>query len=200
MKYIRCLLFSLIICSPLLSQAQSSAGGSQNVVAGSNYTLQPLDIIEVSVFQEPDLQTQVRISQDGSISLPLIGKVQIAGMTLMDATSLVTQLYDRDYLVNPQVSMLLLQYTEQRAYVHGQVNRPGPVIIPPEEHMTITQAISAAGGLTRLASYSIQLTRTDKDGKKKVMELDFKDILKDPNAKDVEIQNGDSIFVPESII
>ncbi|MEO0795308.1 MAG: polysaccharide biosynthesis/export family protein [Verrucomicrobiota bacterium] len=146
------------------------------------------------------MEQQARVSGDGSITLPLIGKVHIAGMTLQDATTLITQLYDRDYIVNPQVSLLLIAYTERRAYVHGQVNRPGPVIIPPEESMTLTQVISSAGSRTRLASNRIQLTRVDESGRKKVIELYFDDILDDPKAKDIIVQDGDTIYIPERII
>ncbi|GHB97660.1 hypothetical protein GCM10007047_11890 [Cerasicoccus arenae] len=167
---------------------------------GSNYTLQPLDVIQVTVFKEPDLEQQVRVSQDGSINLPLIGKVHVAGMTVNDANVLITDLYNRDYLVNPQISMILISYTESRAYVHGQVNRPGPVIIPPEETMTLSQVISAAGSTTRLASDRIQLTRTDKNGKKTVMYFDFSDIMEDPEANDIIVRDGDTIFIDERII
>lgn len=190
------ILIVFVCLAPLASWGQSGKKGH----IGSNYILQPLDIIQVEVFQEPDLEKQVRVSQDGSIALPLVGKVSVAGLTVSDANNLITQLYERDYLVNPQVSLLLLEYTEQRAYVHGQVNRPGPVVIPPEEQMTLTQVISAAGGMTRLASDSIQLTRTDANGRKKVIEVSFDDILEDPDAKDIAVEDGDSIFVPERII
>ncbi|WP_309385750.1 polysaccharide biosynthesis/export family protein [Cerasicoccus frondis] len=185
---------------PLLASAQNSAASKNRGLIGSNYTLQPLDILQMTVYKEPELEQQVRISQEGTIILPLVGKVHIAGMSINDATTLITDLYNRDYLVNPQITLLLLSYTERRAYVHGQVNRPGPVIIPPEETMTLSQVISAAGSTTRLASDTIRVTRTDENGKKTVFELDFDEILEDPEAKDIIIMDGDSIFIPERII
>lgn len=198
-RFIYPILLLAVCLMPALADAQQAASKNQGLI-GSNYKLQPLDVIQMTVFKEPDMDREVRVSQDGNITLPLIGKVHVANMTLSDATTLITDLYNRDYLVNPQVSLILLSYTERRAYVHGQVNRPGPVIIPPEETMTLSQVISAAGSTTRLASDTIRVTRTSEDGKKQVFELDFDEILEDPEAKDITIQDGDSIYVPERII
>ncbi|WP_309400266.1 polysaccharide biosynthesis/export family protein [Cerasicoccus maritimus] len=190
-------LFFLLLVSilPTFSYAQEA---TKNVgLTGANYQLQPLDILQVLVFQEPDLEQQIRISQDGGAKLQLIGDVNLAGLTINEANQLITDLYNRDYLVNPQISLNLLSYTEQRAYVHGQVNRPGPVVIPPEETMTLSQVISAAGSMTRLASNKIRVTRFDDNGKKQVKTYYFDEILKDPAANDVVIENGDSIFITE---
>jgi len=191
-------LFAAVFLIPALAQAQGQ--GKTKGLIGSNYQLQPLDVLQVVIFKEPDLEQQVRVSQDGSINLALIGKVHVNGMTINNATTLITDLYNRDYLVNPQVSLILISYTERRAYVHGQVNRPGPVVIPPEETMTLSQVIGAAGSTTRLASDTIRLTRTNENGRKTVREFDFDDILEDPDANDVIVQDGDSIFIPERII
>ncbi|MGE9295401.1 MAG: polysaccharide biosynthesis/export family protein [Puniceicoccales bacterium] len=198
-KHFRIGLILVALLAASAAQAQDSLSKKAGL-AGANYILQPLDVILIKVFQEPELEQEVRVSGEGSITLPLIGKIHVAGMTVHDATRMITDLYNRDYLVNPQVTLLLLSYTERRAYVHGQVNRPGPVIIPPEETMTLTQVISAAGSQTRLASDKIQVTRTDPDGRKRVITVYFDDILDDPQAKDIVIEDGDSIFVFERII
>lgn len=201
MNRIICLCFLAITCLfTTFAQAQNTAEAKNRGLIGSNYTLQPLDIIQMTVYKEPELEQQVRVSQEGTVILPLVGEVQVGGMTITNATRLITDLYNRDYLVNPQVTLLLVSYTERRAYVHGQVNRPGPVIIPPEETMTLSQVISAAGSTTRLASDTIRVTRTESNGKKTVYELEFDEILEDPDAKDIIIMDGDSIFVPERII
>ncbi len=200
MKRFALLFLGLLACvAPAMLNGQQAGSKTQGLI-GLNYKIQPLDVIQITVFKEPDLDREVRVAQDGSVTLPLIGKVNIEGMTMHDATTLITELYDRDYLVNPQITLNLLSYTERRAYVHGQVNRPGPIIIPPEETMTLSQVVSAAGSRTRLASNTIRVTRTGKDGKKKVFELQFDEILEDPEAKDIVIIDGDSIFIPERII
>lgn len=166
----------------------------------SNYVIQPLDIFRMTVFQEPDLESEVRVAQDGTVVLPLIGSITVGGMTVVDVQQMITDLYNRDYLVNPHVTLMMLQYTEQRLQVHGQVGRPGWVVIPPEEEMTLSQAISAAGGLTRLADGGdIRLKRVSPSGKSKVIRIDFDEILKDPEAKDIQVYDGDNIFVTERI-
>ncbi|WOO41305.1 polysaccharide biosynthesis/export family protein [Rubellicoccus peritrichatus] len=197
-----CLLLLPVIFIQIVSaqSGNSSSGGYASDDFLGNYIIQPLDIFRVSVFQEPDLEIEVRVAKDGSVVLPLLGKVQVGGMTASDVQQMITNLYNRDYLVDPHVTLMMLQYTERLIQVHGQVNRPGPVLIPPEKKMTLSQALSAAGGLTRLADAGdIRLKRVLDSGKSKVIRIDFDEILKDPEAKDVEVLDGDNIFVSERI-
>jgi polysaccharide export outer membrane protein len=196
MKTITCFFVFLLCCvSSVMGQSRGAASSSPM----ENYTLKPLDVLRVDVFQEPDLQKEVRVSAEGSITLPLIGEVYVKDMTVESARRLVTDRYNADYLVNPQVTMLVLSYQERRIHVHGQVNQPGPVLIPPEENMTLSQAISGARGLTRLADErNIRIKRVDASGRSRVIEVDFKEILQDPQAKDIPVYDGDNIFVRES--
>lgn len=143
------------------------------------------------------MQQQVRIAQDGTITLPLIGVVHVGGMTTETAQELIAELYDRDYLVNPQVSLVVLSYTERRIFIHGQVVAQGPVVIPPETDLTLAQAINAAGGLTRLARRNP--IRVKRVGKEDVIEINFNDVLTDPKTKDIVLQDGDIVFVDERI-
>lgn len=189
------LLLIIVSIVPALAGAQES---TKNIgLIGKNYELKPMDILRVTVYMEPDLEQEIRLSQDGTANLSLIGNTHLGGMSIKQANTHITDLYNRDYLVNPQISLELMSYTEQRVYVHGQVNTPGPVVIPPEENMTLSQVISAAGSMTRLASDKIQLTRTDTDGKKTVTIHYFDDILEDPASNDIVLENGDTIFVSE---
>lgn len=143
------------------------------------------------------MQQQLRVAQDGSVSLPLIGHVRIGGMSTDGAQQLIAELYDRDYLVDPQVSLVILSYTERRIFVHGQVMAQGPVVIPPETDLTLAQAINAAGGLTRLARRNpIYVKRVGRDD---VIEVNFNDVLTDPKTKDIILQDGDTVFVDERI-
>ncbi|MBC2596086.1 polysaccharide biosynthesis/export family protein [Ruficoccus amylovorans] len=177
-----------------------ATGVSAGVVAG-NYVLQPLDVVQVDVFQEPELQVQTRLSADGTVSLPLVGELVIGGMTVDNAQKLVTQAYKGDYLINPHVTILVLQYTERFIYVHGMVNRPGPVPIPPERELTLSEAINSAGGLTRLARRgNIKIRRVNPEGKTEVITVDFDDILESPEVSDIKLKNGDHVIVAERII
>ncbi len=166
----------------------------------SQYKLRPLDVLNVRVFQEPDLDTVYKISQNGMVVLPLINAVKVSGLTVQEAQSQIKALYEKDYLVKADVTIFISEYSPQRVYVIGQVNRPGEVIFPPEETMTISKAIAGAMGTTRLANLrSISIKRTLPTGEIKVFEIDFRAILNNEQAKDFPVLDGDTIDVPEAI-
>lgn len=164
------------------------------------YVLSPNDVVQMKVYQEDDLSTQVRISRDGSAPLPLLGSVVIGGKTLEQATAHITELLGKDYLVNPQVSLTIAEYGKRRFTVLGHVVRPGQYEIPNEEDLTLLQAISMAGGYTRLgAPWKITLQRMV-DGEQKIIRLDADAMAKDKNAKPFYIKPDDTITVGEKLI
>ena len=166
----------------------------------TSYKLRPLDVLNIKVFQEPDLDTQYKIGTNGKIVLPLINTVEVAGLTVQDAQKKIKELYERDFLVNADVSIFILEYSPQRVYVIGQVYRNGEVIFPPEESMTLSKAIAGAMGPTRLANTrSVKVKRKMADGSIKVFDVDLNAILNDKDAKDFPVYDGDTIEVPESI-
>ncbi|MFO8027977.1 MAG: polysaccharide biosynthesis/export family protein, partial [Opitutales bacterium] len=107
------------------SSRGSSASSGVGIIVGENYVLKPSDVISIEVYQEEDLDKTVRVEGDGSIGLALIGKVKVGGMTVAEAQSLITDLYNRDYLVNPQVSVLVTSFSPKVVHVLGSVNSPG---------------------------------------------------------------------------
>lgn len=184
------------------SSSGSSGGGSGvGIIVGENYVLKPSDVISVEVYQEDDLNKQVRVEGDGSVALALVGKVKIAGMTVSEAQSLITDLYNRDYLVNPQVSLLVVSFSPKVVHVLGSVNSPGVVQIPPDRDLTLTEAIAAVRGVSRLGNpKSITIKRVDDDGRSRQMEVNFSRIVTDPDTKDITLKEGDTVWIPERII
>lgn len=185
------------------SSSGSRAGGMGGVgiVVGQNYVLKPSDVIAVEVYQEDDLNKSVRVEGDGSVALALIGKVKVAGMTVAEAQSLITDLYNRDYLVDPQISVLVVQFSSKVVHILGSVNSPGVIQIPPDRELNLTEAIAGVGGVSRLGNpRSIIIKRVEEDGRARQMEVNFSRIVTDPNAKDIVLQEGDTIWVPERII
>ena len=179
----------------------SASGVGVGVIVGENYVLKPSDIITVEVYQEQDLRKEVRIEGDGTVALALVGKVKIAGMTVAEAQSLITELYNRDYIVNPQVSVLVTNFSPKIIHVLGQVNSPGVVQIPPDRDLSLTEAIAAVRGVTRLGNpKSITIKRVDDDGRARQMEVNFNRIVSDPDTKDINLKEGDTVFVPERLI
>lgn len=195
--------------SSFSSGSGSSGGGSSGggrvggigIVVGENYVLKPSDVISVEVYQEDDLNKSVRIEGDGSVALALVGKVKVAGMTVAEAQSLITDLYNRDYLVDPQVSLLVVQFSPKVVHILGSVNSPGVIQIPPDRDLTLTEAIAGVRGVSRLGNpKSITIKRVDESGRARQMEVNFSRIVTDPNVKDIVLIEGDTIWVPERII
>jgi len=183
------------------SAGGSSTGGGVGIVVGENYILKPSDVISVGVYQENDLDKSVRIEGDGSVALALIGKVKVAGMTVGEAQSLITDLYNRDYLVDPQISVLVVQFSPKVVHILGSVNSPGIVQIPPDGALSLTEAMASVRGVSRLGNpRKITIKRVDEDGRARQMEVNFTRIIQDPNSKDIILQEGDTIWVPERII
>ncbi|WP_158967136.1 polysaccharide biosynthesis/export family protein [Paraglaciecola sp. L3A3] len=133
--------------------AQDSALSSEN----SQYRLGADDEISVNVFNEPDLSLpKTRVSANGSISMPLIGQVQVKGLTINEVELKITKLYLGDYLKKPDISVSIVEY--RQFYVNGEVDKPGGYSY--REGMTVQRAISLAGGFTeRAARNKIQLMR-----------------------------------------
>ena len=183
------------------SAGSSSAGGGVGIVVGENYILKPSDVISLEVYQENDLNKSARIQGDGSVALALIGKVKVAGMTAGEAQSLIIDLYNRDYLVDPQISLLVVEFSPRVIHILGSVNNPGVVPIPPDRDLTLTEAIASVRGVSRLGNpKSITIKRVEEDGRARQMEVNFSRIIKDPNSKDIILKEGDTIWVPERII
>jgi polysaccharide biosynthesis/export protein len=164
-----------------------------------NYIIQPSDVLRLHVFQEPDLTQEIRVPQNGRFHFPLIGVVQVSGKTVAEVEDLLRELYDRDYLVNPQVNLLILEFSQRRVNVLGAVNSPGTVVFPPEEEMNLLDAISRAGGFNRLAQKrSVTLTRTGPDGQVTQFRVNVDELIRGDAASSVwKLEPGDVINVPE---
>jgi polysaccharide export outer membrane protein len=183
------------------SSSSSSGGAGIGMVVGSNYVLKVSDVIELDVYQESDLNKSVRIEGDGTVSLALVGKVKLAGMTVAEGKSLITDLYNRDYLVDPQISLLVVSFSPKVLHILGSVGSPGVVNIPPDRDLTLTEALSMVGGVTRMGNpRAIKIKRLDQDGSTRLIEVNFSKVVQDPDVIDMVLNEGDTIWVPERII
>lgn len=182
---------------------RSDAGEIQTATK-ADYVLQPQDVIRVQVFQEEDINKQgdgLSLSQDSTVSLPLIGTISLKGKTVRQAEEMIRALYDKDYIVNPQVSVTVIKYAERSVNVIGSVTNQGRIQFPQERGLTIVDAISLAGGQTRLADLKhVKLTRKNANGDTEVTIVDVDAIMKQAGRESVQLQPGDVIFVPERIL
>ncbi len=198
----RIFLFAIISVLSCLVKAQDAQveQDSSNLIV-SDYTLQPLDLIQIRVFQEPSMDRDVRVSREAVVVLPLIGRVSLEGLTIRNAEEKIRELYDRDYLVNPQLNLTVLEYARRTVNVLGAVGKPGEIAFPREEGLSLLDAVSRAGGFTRLADRrKVKLTRKLPDGEVENFIVNADDLIKGESAEQWLLHTGDLVFVPERII
>jgi polysaccharide export outer membrane protein len=164
------------------------------------YVLRPADIVQVNVYQEDDMGAKARLEKDGTILLPLLGKVQIGGKNLEDASKAIRDLLAKDYLVNPQVSVTVAEYAKRRFIVLGQVQRPGSYEMPNEESLNLLQAIAMAGGYTRIGAPGKVTVQRVVNDEPKTFKLDAEAMSKDKNVKQFDIMPDDTITVGERLL
>jgi polysaccharide export outer membrane protein len=194
-------LLPLLILGLLAPLSGAEAPPAPPAAEATDYVLQPSDLIRVLIFQQPDLERQVRITQEYTITLPLIGTIDLRGRTVRQAEEIIRSLYDKDYLVNPQVNLTVLEYTQRTVQVVGAVNQPGAVVFPPEQKMGLIEAIARAGGQSRIADLKrVRLTRTNADGKAENQIINVDDMMKGNSNEQYLLLKGDVIFVPERLL
>jgi len=124
-----------------------------------DYEVGPGDVIEVAVYGNDDLSRIPTVQTNGSISLPLLGEVQVAGLTVAEVQRKITNLLAKDYLVNPQVEVKVRDYNSQYVSVVGDVNSPGRK--PIRGRMRLIDVLIEAGSFKTTASGQVMITRTD---------------------------------------
>jgi polysaccharide export outer membrane protein len=191
--------FTLFIVAGLFFGLPPAVFG-QNA-ASTDYVLRPSDLVRVQIFQEPDLERLVRITQENTITLPLIGTVEVKDRTVRQTEEIIRALYDKDFLVNPQVNLTVMEYSESTVQVVGAVNHPGAVPFPPEQKMTLVEAIARAGGQSRIADLrKVRLSRTTSDGRTENFTVNVDELMKQGSGEQWHLTKGDVIFVPERLL
>ena len=180
--------------------AVSAAPSSISASAPAGYILSANDQVSVEVFGEDDLRTNGRLNPEGNLSVPLLGSIHLAGLTLTQAASKLTDLYGRDYLVNPRVNVMLLSYAKRRFSILGQVNRPGSYEMPESSPggIDLLEAVALAGGYTRIAAPERITVRRHNGNGDQVFKVNAKRFTKGSGGGFL-VEPGDTITVGESI-
>ena len=164
-------------------------------VAVDDYRLGPGDTLGVLVFQNPDLSLDVRVSESGLISYPLIGSLSVGGQTLIEAqAALARALRSGGYVRDPQVSLVLRQIRGNQVSVLGQVSRPGRFAL--EAFSTrVSDMLAAAGGIT-LAGDDWLVVTGSRDGRAFRKEVDVPSLFgPQPSSDDIVLAPGDTLYV-----
>jgi len=157
-----------------------------------DYIISADNIIEISVYGEPDLSATIRVSQDGTINYPFLGPIKAAGLSVRELETNITELLGEDYLVTPRVTVFVKEYG--KISVLGAVNSPGAY--EAKENLTLTKVIALAGGFSETANTSkVKIIRIV-GREKETIEVDVDQIL-EKAFDDVEIKPNDTIIVGE---
>ncbi len=165
------------------------------------YRITAEDVLQIKVFEEPDLTTTVRVTSNGEITYPLLGRLPAGGMTVSELQEKLTELLAKDYLMDPQVQVFIETYHPRNVSVTGAVNRPGSYPLPVGKNLTLMEAITMAGGFREDAAINSARIFRIENGLPKTINVKAKDIIKKGNrSQDVEIYANDVVFIPEKIL
>jgi polysaccharide export outer membrane protein len=156
----------------------------------------PGDLVEITVFDSQELTQQVRVGDDGNVQLSLIGSTNFNGLTAQEAARLVAgKLKDQNFLINPQVSVLIKEFASQGVSVTGEVQHPGVYqVLGPR---TLLDVISLAGGLTSVADTRVTVKR--RSGEQENITVKLKnDDAQSSLANDLQVYPGDLVLVPRA--
>ncbi len=155
------------------------------------------DVIDVKIFGEPELSGAHKVRSDGTVVLPLVGRVKVKGLNPEEAAEAIRGAYRNGYLNDPEVLVTVTAFNSKRFYVLGSVGRPG--VFTYEDDMDMLRAIIMAGGLSGAAAGNrVVVTRTV-NGREIRFEVPADDISQG-RAKNIPVMPGDIIYVPTSVL
>lgn len=180
----------------LLSAPAVENGSITMPIANDEYIIGSFDLLEISVFQSPDLSRTTRVNSRGEINLPLIGVVQAGGKSSYDLEMAIANKYGEKYLQNPQVGVFIKEFTSQKITVEGNVKKTG--VFPITGRTTLLQVIAMASGFDATADIEqIKIYRILPDGTKNTQVFNLAEI-REGKIDDPVVQGNDIVVVGES--
>jgi polysaccharide export outer membrane protein len=177
------------------SFAQQARPAAPPSAAAAEYRLGAGDVIRITVYQNPDLTLEARVSESGVVSYPLLGNLRLGGMSIGEAEKRISDgLRNGNFVKQPQVNVLLLQVRGNQASVLGQVNRPGRFPIEVAD-LHLTDLLAMAGGVAPSGADIVTVVGT-RNGQPYRVTVDLPTVFA-PNRRgqDVQIENGDVVWV-----
>ncbi len=185
-SWILCLLGAALFCL--------SAAPAQAEVQEDYYVIGKGDILEIVVWQEPEISRQVKVRVDGRISMPLVDDVQASGLTPLELKEIVTQNL-AEFIEAPEATVIVQNQVSKSYYVMGEVNGQGEFEL--DKELTLLQALARAQGFTDWADKrNLLLLRQNKDGEER-FDINYRDIISgDAPEQNLQIKPGDTLVVP----
>jgi polysaccharide export outer membrane protein len=166
------------------------------LAAADGYKLGPLDILDITVFNVPELSKTVQIAQTGTVNLPLVGEIPAAGKTTQQFERDLTAKLGARYLQSPQVTVLVKEYNSQKVTVSGAVRKPGVYAIT--SRTSLLQIVAMAGDLEPVSDSTVLILRTN-DGKRMAAKFDV-GAIRSGRETDPNVQAGDMVIAGTSAI
>jgi polysaccharide export outer membrane protein len=185
-----------VVQPPARTSIKNATFTSVNTTETEGYKLGPLDILDITVFNVPELSKTVQIAQTGTINLPLIGETPAAGKTTQELERTLTAKLGAQYLQNPQVTVLVKEYNSQKVTVSGAVRKPGVYAIT--SRTSLMQIVAMAGDFENVSDSTVLILRTT-DGKRLAAKFDVS-AIQAGRASDPNIQAGDMVIAGTSAI
>ena len=162
----------------------------------TDYVLGPGDVIKVTVYDNDDLLTKTRVSDDGNIIMPLLGQVKVDGLTVSQASGQVAGLLADGYIINPQVNIFVEEFRSKKAVVLGQIHRPG--VLEMSGTITFLELISRAGGLAGDYGETATIKRKDSSASE-LITINLKSLIEGGDVtQNISIMDGDTIYVSKA--
>ena len=194
---------SLTVTNRLAAVTPTTAGANTamplpDAQATNNLRLESLgmgDMVRVTVFRNPELTTEAKVSERGTILFPMIGEVPVAGLTPSQAgTRIADQLKTGRYVVNPEVTVSMMQVNSRQVSVLGNVTRPGRYALD-SMNVRLADFLAVAGGIAGTGSDAVTVL-TNRNGKQEKIEVNLVDMFRSGDlSKNLALEPGDTIFV-----
>ncbi|OGL07837.1 MAG: hypothetical protein A3F92_05160 [Candidatus Rokubacteria bacterium RIFCSPLOWO2_12_FULL_71_22] len=165
------------------------------------YTIGPGDVLKIVVWGHEDLSREYPVTQDGYVPFPLVGRVAAIGLTTTQLAQSLRAVLEKDYLVNPQVIVSVKEFLSRKVQVLGEAEKPGLFYLT--GRTTLLEILSKAGGLSKSAGKELVLVRNERGGAGQgprgsaILRMDLRKIQAGDTREDIELENGDTIFVPK---
>ena len=189
------MLTAATLALPAVAQVQPGTLLGENAPSASDAPIGPRDYIEIKVFQDPTLNTKITVSDDGRITMPLLGKVEVSGLTPTDLEARIKSLLEAKYINKADVTVTVIEAGSKPISVIGAVTRPGRIGIT--GNISLIQAITQAGGLANGYGRSLYVLRTAANGLTEQIAIDIDDLMVNGNPDlNLPLRPNDVINVP----